>query len=113
MADTEIQRSLIIYTVGSIVVIQRYLFLTPLPKIPGCAKPRSNRLVIYQNIRMNQLISQMRNVKYGEQPVRDNLIDRFMPGDAMEGIIIGELIENLRAIWHSFLSFQKRTGCAG
>ena len=61
---------------------------------------------------MNQLIRQMRNVKYRQESIRDDLIDGFMPGDAMVRIVAGELIEDL-SVGCGLLRLQKRTGGAG
>ena len=37
---------------------------------------------IHRNIRMDQLIGQMRNPQYGQQPVNDQLVHALMPNDA-------------------------------
>ena len=40
------------------------------------------RLAVYGHVCMDQLIGQMRNPQYRQQPVNDHLVHAFMPNDA-------------------------------
>ena len=40
------------------------------------------RLAVYGHVCMDQLIGQMRNPQYRQQPVNDQLVHAFMPNDA-------------------------------
>ena len=70
-----------------IIVVKSVFLFSALTEIPGSTQPGANRLLIYDNIRMDQLVREMRNVKYSKQAICNDFVDRFMTRDTMEGVI--------------------------
>ena len=94
-----------------IIVVKSVFLFSALTEIPG-STPGANWLLIYDNIRTDQLVREMRNVKYSKQAICNDFVDRFMTRDTMEGVIIRKFIVGF-TFRSSLLSFQKRTSCSG
>ena len=67
---------------------------------------------VYGHICVNQLVRQMRNSQYRQQPVNNQLVHTLMPNDAACFIKVGKLIVSLCSAKFG-VRFQKRTGGSG
>lgn len=63
VADAELKRRFIGQLMTVIVSIQSLFLLSAFSEIEGCADPCADRLLIYNDICMNELVRKMRNVK--------------------------------------------------
>ena len=83
VSDAEGKRGFLVCAVHGEVFIQGNLPLTALSKVTGGAQPCPYGFIVDKDIRKYQLIGKVRNAKYGQQPISDDLIDRFMPDNAV------------------------------
>ena len=80
--DAEIQGGFIRQRFQLFVGIQSGLGLALCLEILRSAEINLIGSAIHRNIRMDQLIGQMRNPKHGQQPVNDQLVHALMPDDS-------------------------------